>query len=229
MSVLCWSKICVLSRTSSFPGPPLPRTPLHPDLPGASHDSPRAQTCTFQGPGLQINHQNSTKRPPRERRKKENCGGNEKKARNCGLPTLRGPTLRGSHPSGPHRLKPPTKTLYFGQKWIGPNWIGHKRSQPRGQVTYPGNCPSFSASPFPNDGQHSLWELKKDALFFCFFITFMVTGPIFARMLDNQRLTVLGNFKDVWFYPTRFFRQFWPTPLFQLLEALFWPKKRPKC
>ena len=31
---------------------------------GVSHDSPRAQTCTFEGTGLQKHHQNSTKRPP---------------------------------------------------------------------------------------------------------------------------------------------------------------------
>ena len=35
-----------------------------------SHDSPRAQTCTFEGRGLQKHHQNSTRRPP-ERGKKE--------------------------------------------------------------------------------------------------------------------------------------------------------------
>ena len=57
----------------------------------------------------------------------------------------------------------------------------------------------------------------------------------------------VGNFKDVRFYPififghfwaalsmisgfcpTRFFRQFWADPIFQLFEALFWPKRRPK-
>ena len=56
-----------------------------------------------------------------------------------------------------------------------------------------------------------------------------------------------GNFKDVrfcpifnfghfWaalskisgFYPTRCIRQFWADPIFQLFEALFWPKMRPK-
>ena len=52
---------------------------------GASHDSPRAQTCTFQGPGLQKHHQNSTKGPPREGEKNENCGGRGKKERNFGM------------------------------------------------------------------------------------------------------------------------------------------------
>ena len=37
---------------------------------GVSHDSPRAQTCTFEGPGLQKHQQNSTKGPQRERRMK---------------------------------------------------------------------------------------------------------------------------------------------------------------
>ena len=46
---------------------------------GVSHDNPRAQTCTCQGPGLQKQHQNSTSRPPRERRKNEISGGREKK------------------------------------------------------------------------------------------------------------------------------------------------------
>ena len=40
---------------------------------GVSHDSPRAQTCTFQGFGLHEHHQNSTKGE-----KNENCGGRGK-------------------------------------------------------------------------------------------------------------------------------------------------------
>ena len=50
---------------------------------GVSHDSPRAQTCTLEGPGLQKHHQNSTRRPPeREREKKsENGDGRGKKQR----------------------------------------------------------------------------------------------------------------------------------------------------
>ena len=50
---------------------------------GVSHNSPRAQTCTFEGPGLQKNHQNSTKGPPREGRKKEIVAGEGKKAKFC--------------------------------------------------------------------------------------------------------------------------------------------------
>ena len=36
---------------------------------GVSHDNPRAQTCTFEGPGLQKHHQNSTKRTNKRGRK----------------------------------------------------------------------------------------------------------------------------------------------------------------
>ena len=40
--------------------------------PGVSHDSPRAQTCTFDCPGFRKHHQNSTRsQPEREREKKE--------------------------------------------------------------------------------------------------------------------------------------------------------------
>ena len=47
---------------------------------GVSHDSPRAQTCTFDGPGLHKHHQNSTRRPP-ERHKKSTNGGREGRKR----------------------------------------------------------------------------------------------------------------------------------------------------
>ena len=46
---------------------------------GVSHDNQRAQTCTLEHPGLQKHHQNSTRRPPRERRKNGITGGREKK------------------------------------------------------------------------------------------------------------------------------------------------------
>ena len=60
-------------------------------------------------------------RTPRERKKKETCGGKrEEKARNFGLPTLRASTLRGLHPSGPppfgaSTLRGPTLRGRFGQ------------------------------------------------------------------------------------------------------------------
>ena len=50
--------------------------------PPGSHDSPRAQMCTFQGSGLQKHQQNSTKGPQeRERRMKIVAGGGKKRAK----------------------------------------------------------------------------------------------------------------------------------------------------
>ena len=43
--------------------------------------------------------QNSTRRPPRERRMKFPVGERKKKARNFGPPTLRAPTTRPAHPT----------------------------------------------------------------------------------------------------------------------------------
>ena len=40
---------------------------------GVSHDSPRAKTLTFEGPGL--HHQNSTRRHPEREKKSEIFGG----------------------------------------------------------------------------------------------------------------------------------------------------------
>ena len=51
-----------------------------------------------------------------------------------------------------------------------------------------------------------------------------VPGPRFRGCC----LVFPGNFEDVLFYPTRFFRQFWANPFFQLFEALYWPKRGPK-
>ena len=44
-----------------------------------THDNQRAQTCTFEGPGLQKHHQNSTKGPTTEEEKNENFGGRREK------------------------------------------------------------------------------------------------------------------------------------------------------
>ena len=74
-----------------------------------------SRACRFK------HHQNSTKRRPRERRKKENCGGKGKKARNFGLPPFgAGTTLRGGpHPSG--RAPPFGAGPTF---WGGPHLLG---------------------------------------------------------------------------------------------------------
>ena len=46
---------------------------------GVSHDSPRAQTCTFEGPVLQKPHQNSTRRPPERKKRHEKTARERKK------------------------------------------------------------------------------------------------------------------------------------------------------
>ena len=48
---------------------------------GVSHDSLRAQTGTFEGPGLQKHHQNSTRRHPKEGRKRTKTVAGEGKKR----------------------------------------------------------------------------------------------------------------------------------------------------
>ena len=65
------------------------------------------QTCTFEGPDLQQHHQNSTRRPPREGRKKE-CGGTVKNSEILSGPAEGGPAggrsrrraVFGSSPEG---------------------------------------------------------------------------------------------------------------------------------
>ena len=63
-----------LPPRTPLPGPPgtaqnfalFCRLPPPTEAAGASHDNPRAQTCTFEGPDLHQNHQNSTRRHQRE-------------------------------------------------------------------------------------------------------------------------------------------------------------------
>ena len=90
---------------------------------GALHDSSKAQTCACQGPGFRKHHQNSTKGPPREGRKKENCGWTRKK-RNFVAPTLWVPTLRGPTYWGLHfctsRKRPKSCLAKSGETWSGP-------------------------------------------------------------------------------------------------------------
>ena len=59
-------------------------------VPGVSHDRPKLQNCTFEGPGLHKNHQNSTKRPPRKEERMKMEAGEGKKKREI-LATLRAP------------------------------------------------------------------------------------------------------------------------------------------
>ena len=69
--------------------------------PRVSHHSPRAQTCTFEGPGLHKNNQNSTRRPPERHKKERNGGGKGKKKREI---------LGGPAEAGPAESKPTTTT-----------------------------------------------------------------------------------------------------------------------
>ena len=79
---------------------PVPKPPgLH------SHNNPRAQTCTFQGPGLQKHHQHSTRRHP-ETQKKNEMGAEEGKKRNFG----RSGGEEGLAQGGPGESKPTTTT-----------------------------------------------------------------------------------------------------------------------
>ena len=54
-------------------------SPGGPKAAGVSHHSPRAQTSTFEGPGLPKHHQNSTRRHPEREEKNEFFGGRGKK------------------------------------------------------------------------------------------------------------------------------------------------------
>ena len=73
-----------------------------------TYDNLRAQTCIFEGPGLQKHHQNSTKGPTREGEKNENCGGRrEKRAK------FWGSSGRGGAEGGP------AEGLWFGVWGLG--------------------------------------------------------------------------------------------------------------
>ena len=103
-----WGGVVWVVRTA-IPRDRLRRTPKISlfFFPGVSHDSPRAQTCTFEGPGAS----NTTKIPredPQREKKNENGGGRGKKARNFGPPPFGplGPHPLGPHPLGPHPLGP---------------------------------------------------------------------------------------------------------------------------
>ena len=84
---------------------------------GLAHDSPRTPNVHISGPRRFKTPPKSTKGPPRERRRKENCGGEGKKRKNLGPPTLRGPTLffpnereaEFSHESVSHQKHSPTQ------------------------------------------------------------------------------------------------------------------------
>ena len=66
--------------------------------------SPRAQTCTFKGSGLQKHHQNSTRRHPERHKKSEMVAGEGKKSEILGGPAEGGPSEVTT--SGQNRFRP---------------------------------------------------------------------------------------------------------------------------
>ena len=79
-----------------------------PEAAGASHDSPRAQTCTFHGPGLQTPPRFNEK-TPRDRKRAKWWREREKKERNFGRSGGGGP-VSGGLAQGPGESKPTTTT-----------------------------------------------------------------------------------------------------------------------
>ena len=76
----------------TFPSPP-----IRPEAARVSHDSPRALTCTFEGPGLHKHHQNSTRRHPKKDKKSEHGAAEGKKKSEI----LGGPAEGGPEEGGP--------------------------------------------------------------------------------------------------------------------------------
>ena len=115
-------------RTTLSQTTPPRTTPTRPGHRGSQHNKPEnSKRAHFRAPALQKPHQNSTKRPPRERRKKEHCGGRGKKiARNFGPPTL----LRPSPPRGPTLQGPSTHTKTPTHTQSTPTWSTPQPSRP---------------------------------------------------------------------------------------------------
>ena len=115
-SLICCVVCCLVLCCVVWTALPLDRP--SPGPAGVSHDNQRAQTCTFERPGLQTPPKFHEKTPREGRKERILWREREKKARNFGLPTLRAPTLLaptlrastfsgfgpppfGPHPSGP--------------------------------------------------------------------------------------------------------------------------------
>ena len=106
----------------------------------ASHDSPRAQTCTLTGPRTSIHPSSTKKKTQKREERKEHCGGRVKnKARNFG-PTLWGPTLRNPTTTHTRFAKRSGQNglaeigfvkIVFGQNCFWPNWPGPKCIRPK--------------------------------------------------------------------------------------------------
>ena len=120
-----------------------PRRPHQTGPPGLAHDSPRTPNRHISGP---LRFKNSTRIPrkdPQEREeRKKIVAEKEKKARNFGPPTLRGPTLRCPTLSG---FGPPTLR---GPHPSGPLPLGAHPSVPHPSGPHPSGAPLFGAPPF---------------------------------------------------------------------------------
>ena len=106
---------------------------LGPKAAGVSQDSPRAQTWTFEGPGLQKDHQNSTIRhTQREKRNENGAGEGTKKERHYGRSNggaVRQMGTRCAQHTTTQQNKhytPNNITKWIGQKQIGQNWPNHE-------------------------------------------------------------------------------------------------------
>ena len=77
---------------------------------GVPHDNQRAQTCTFERPGLQKHHQNSTRKPPEREERKKFLAGEKKKERNFGRSRGRAVRREEVRGRGPKILNTPPHT-----------------------------------------------------------------------------------------------------------------------
>ena len=111
---------------------------------GLAQQPENSKRAHFRAPALQTPPKFHA-RTPRERKKKENCGGRrEKKERNFGPPTLLGSTLLGSTPLG-STLRGPTFSRFGASTfWAPPFWAP------------PFWAPPFGAPLFPVLGLHLL-------------------------------------------------------------------------
>ena len=89
--------------------------------PGLPHDSPRTPNVHISGPGASKHHQNSTRKHLERQKKNEIVAGEEKKTRNFGPPSLRGPTLRG--PTFGARAERSSANLLLVEGWLGQKTI----------------------------------------------------------------------------------------------------------
>ena len=122
----------------------------------APNDNPRTPNVHISGPRRFKHHQKSTKGPPREGEKKENCGGRSGKKREIlgsppfgetpfgvalylglGLhpsgPTLRGPTIQGPHPFVVQKIQHPKigRSRNWPKSKLAEVEIGRSRNWPK--------------------------------------------------------------------------------------------------